>query len=231
MSAALPGVEVVTYDGLPAASGGAHALRVKRPRPAWQAVQSFAHACVDPVADPTLTLHLWKGGPPDVSESLREFASTNLGGPRTQSRTSTEWRVRVDAVDGVLGALEDAGATAVTEHGHPLASLVWDAEVRILDSQTREPYEGVCPEAFGRFAVDGYGRLLGASGMRASIGTTASSLSLWFSLPGDERLADAVRHLQQHLPVRMSAKHWRRWRLTRDRSSYRSTKIPSPLMG
>lgn len=99
MSAALPGVEVVTYDGLPAASGGAHALRVKRPRPAWQAVQSFAHACVDPVADPTLTLHLWKGGPPDVSESLREFASTNLGGPRTQSRTSTEWRVRVDAVD------------------------------------------------------------------------------------------------------------------------------------
>ncbi len=46
-----------------------------------------------------------------------------------------------------------------------------------------------------------------------------------------ERLAEAARRLQAHLPVRMSAKHWRRRRLTRDGSSYRSARIPSPLTG
>ncbi|PMR59548.1 hypothetical protein C1A38_18995 [Verrucosispora sp. ts21] len=231
MSVQRPGVEVVTYDGLPAASGGAHGLRAKKPRLAWQAVQSFVDACVDPVGAPALTLRLWKGGPPDVSEPLRQFAAATLGGPRTQDRTSTAWRVRPDAVDHVLGAIEDAGVAAVTEHGHPLASLVWDAEVRLLDARTGQPYEGVSPQMCGGFAVDGYGRLLGASGVRASVGTSASSLSLWLSLPGDERLAEAARRIQAHLPVRMSAKHWRRWHLTRDGSSYRSTRIPSPLTG
>ncbi|MBF6258516.1 hypothetical protein IU468_19630 [Nocardia farcinica] len=94
MSEAHPAVEVVTYDGLPAASGGAHRLRTRNPRLAWEAVQSFLDACV---------------------------------------------------------------------------------------------------------------------------------------LPVDDRLAAAARHLQHHLPVRLSPKHWRRWRPTRDGSSYRSTKIPSPL--
>ncbi|MCZ9329416.1 hypothetical protein [Nocardia farcinica] len=113
--------------------------------------------------------------------------------------------------------------------GHPLASLVWDAQVRLLDPRTGEPHQDVSPETFARFPVDGYGRVLGASGVRASIGTTASSISLWLSLPADDRLAAAARHLQHHLPVRLSPKHWRRWRPTRDGSSYRSTKTPSPL--
>jgi len=92
-----------------------------------------------------------------------------------------------------------------------------------------EPWEGVSPEAFDRHPVDGYGRVLGASGVRAAIGTSASSLSLWLSLPGDERLTRAARHVQEHAPVRLSRLHWRRWRPTRDGSSYRSAKIPSPL--
>ncbi len=67
MSEAHPAVEVVTYDGLPAASGGAHRLRTRNPRLAWEAVQSFLEACVLPAGDPTVTLVVWKGGPPGPS--------------------------------------------------------------------------------------------------------------------------------------------------------------------
>ncbi|WP_307869018.1 hypothetical protein [Cellulosimicrobium cellulans] len=198
---------------------------------AWEAVQSFLDVCVVPVEDPTVTLVVRKGGAPAPSERLRAFATGSLGGPRLQDRTRSEWRVRPEAVDAVLAALEDAGGDAVAEHGHPLASLVWDAEVRLRDPCTGEPQQGVSPETFARFPVDGYGRVLGGSGVRASIGTTASSISLWLSLPADDRLPGAARHLQRHLPVRLSTKHWRRWRPTRDGTSYRSTKIPSPLAG
>lgn len=67
MSEAHPAVEVVTYDGLPAASGGAHRLRTRNPRLAWEAVQSFLDACVLPAGDPTVTLVVWKGGQPGPS--------------------------------------------------------------------------------------------------------------------------------------------------------------------
>lgn len=220
---------VVTYDGLPAASGGAHALRMKKPRAAWDAVQAFLDACVVPVAAPTMTLQLWSGGSPEASEQLRRFAQSDLGGPRDHDRTRAEWRVRGENVDTVLGMLEHAGPTSTTVHGHPLATLTWDAEVRLVDAHTGQPYAGIDPDAFGRFPVDGYGRVLGASGVRASIGTTASSLSLWLNLPADERLAEAARHIQEHVPVRLSAKHWRRWQPTRDGSAHRSTRIASPL--
>ncbi|MFB6393312.1 hypothetical protein AAFH96_09355 [Polymorphospora sp. 2-325] len=88
MNAPRPGVEVVTYDGLPAASGGAHALRVKKPRLVWQAVQSFVDAGSVTVGNPTVTLRLRRGDMPEVSSRLREFAAVAMGGPRTQDRLS-----------------------------------------------------------------------------------------------------------------------------------------------
>jgi len=224
-----PRPAVVTYDGLPASSGGAHALRLRAPRKAWSAVRSFVDACAQTNDAGTYTLRLWQGGPADVTARLRDIASSRLGGPRTQDRVGIEWRVRDEAVDDVLDALATAGAGAVTEYGQPLASLVWNTDAALLDPATGEPYPDITPEAFGRFAVDAYGRRLGVSGVRASIGTTASSLSLWLNLPADERLARAARHIEEHVPVRLSAKHWRAWRPTRDGSGYRSVKIASPL--
>lgn len=220
---------LVTYDGLPASAGGAHRLRTRSPEAAFGQAQHFVDACARTISTPEVTLQLWSGGPADHAEPLAAFAMKRLGGPRRREQTHTEWRVRADAVDDVLDTLGKAGARAVTRHGHPLAALVWNAEALLIDPGTRATYSGVGADAFGRFAVDGYGRLLGVSGVRASIGTTASSLSLWLSLPGDDRLAAAAAHVQEHLPFRLSAKHWRRWRPTRDGKAYRATKIPSPL--
>ena len=101
--------ELVTYDGLPVASGGAHGLRARHPRAAWTAVQSFIDACLLPVATPTMSLRVWRSGPEPAREELIAFATRALGGPRSQDRTSMEWRLRPQAVDDVLVAIDAAG--------------------------------------------------------------------------------------------------------------------------
>ncbi|MFJ2369781.1 hypothetical protein [Microbacterium sp. NPDC087665] len=221
--------EVVTYDGLPSSAGGAHSLRTRNPRTAYDAVQTFLDAAVRTISAPEMSFQLWAGGPREIADRFEAFAAAHIGGPRSRQRTHTEWRVRPENIDAALDAVGSAGSQAVTAHGHPLASLVWNAQVILTDPATGTPYDGIDADALGRFAVDGYGRLLGESGIRATFGTTASSLSLWLAFPADDRLHDAAGHVQKHLPVRMSAKHWRRWRATKDGQSYRATKIASPL--
>ena len=221
--------EVVTYDGLPASAGGAHSLRTRNPRTAYDAVQTFLDAAVRTINAPEMSFQLWAGGPREVADRFEAFAAAHLGGPRSRQRTHTEWRVRPENVDAALEALSSADSQAVTAYGHPLASLTWNARVTLTDPATGTPYEGIDADALGRFGVDGYGRLLGESGVRATFGTTASSLSLWLAFPADDRLHAAAGHVQKHLPVRMSAKHWRRWRVAKDGQSYRATKIASPL--
>lgn len=221
--------EVVTYDGLPASAGGAHSLRTKSPRKAYESVQGFLDTAVVTVGAPEMSFQLWAGGPPDIAGDLEAFASANLGGPQSRQRTHTQWRVRPENVDATLDALSSTDSRAVTGYGHSLASLVWNGEVALADPVVGTPYAGIDADAFGRFAVDGYGRLLGASGVRATFGTTASSLSLWLAFPADERLHAAAAHVQEQLPFRLSTKHWRRWRSTKDGQSYLATKVTSPL--
>jgi hypothetical protein len=221
--------EAVTYEGLPASAGGAHSLRTKNPRRAYDTVQALLDATVLTTGAPEMSFRLWAGGPPDAADRFEAFAAAHFGGPQSRQRTHTEWRVRAENVDATLEALSGADARAVTGHGHPLASLVWNAQVALIDPVSRTPYDGIDTDAFGRFAVDGYGRLLGASGVRATFGTTASSLSLWLTFPADDRLHDAAAHVQAHLPFRLSTAHWRRWRATKDGQSYRATRIASPL--
>lgn len=108
--------------------------------------------------------------------------------------------------------------------------MTWAAKVTLINPRTGDPYDGVTPDVFGGSPwTDTVLGILGASGVGATIGTSRSSLSLWLSLPGDERLGDAAAHVQENLPFQLSAKHWRRWRLARDGASYRSTKTKSPL--
>ncbi|PTR31531.1 hypothetical protein C8K36_101562 [Rhodococcus sp. OK519] len=221
--------EVVTYDGLPASAGGAHSLRAKRPDKAFGHLQGFMGACIEPVSSPSWVFEIAAGGEAAPTASLVGLASERFGGPRHRSRTHTEWNVRPDVVNDALEVLAAAGPDAVTTHGRSLAALTCSTPVRLVDPDVGAPYPDITPDAFGCFVVDGYGRILGDSGIRATLGTAGSSLSLWLNLPADERLAAGARHLQDNLPFRLSAKHWRVWRPTRSGDSYRSTRIPSPL--
>ncbi|MGW4399849.1 hypothetical protein ACWEHA_31560 [Amycolatopsis nivea] len=213
--------DIVTYDGLPT---GAHALRIRKPAVAHQKVRAFLDACTEPAGASVLIFQIWAGG---LDERWRELAADLLGGPSRTDRTHREWRVREDSVPAILAALDGAEPEDVTRYGRSVACLVLNSRVRLVDPDSREPY--VSEEDTGRFAVDGYGRILGASGVRSTIGSAASSLSLWLSFPGDDRLGAAAAQVQEHAPVRLSAKHWRRWTPGRDGAGYRSGKIPSPV--
>lgn len=220
--------ELVTYDGLPAASGGAHGMRTKKVAAAAASVEAFLEASTEPAGSASRTFRVWTSGPEDRLAHWRELATGALGGPRRRDRTHWEWHVRDDLAGDMVAALGAATPADVTAHGHSLAALVTNAPVRLIDPASGTPYVGVTPEATGAFEVDGYGRTLGASGVRATFGTTASALSLWLSFPGDERLTAAAEHVRAHAPVRLSAKHWRRWSPTRSGSGYRSVRIPPP---
>ncbi|MBW4716887.1 hypothetical protein [Saccharothrix obliqua] len=221
---------VVTYDGLPATAGGAHSLRVKRPHEAFRRVRDFVAACAEPPSSPAWAFQVAAGGPEEATARLVALATERFGGPRHRARTHTEWHVRPDSAPGALDVLAEAGTDAVTSYGHSLAALTYRTPVRLVDPATGVPYPDITPDAFGGFAVDGYGRLLGESGVRATFGTAGSSLSLWLNLPADERLPAGVRHLADNLPFRLSAKHWRLWSPTRG-GSYRSARTPLPGQG
>ncbi|WP_449281860.1 hypothetical protein [Leucobacter sp.] len=220
---------IVTYDGLPASAGGAHSLRTRRPSAAHAQVQSFLDACTRTEQPPALRFQLWAGGDDARAGQWEEFARGLLGGPRNSARTHREWSVRDEHAGAILGALDEAGADDVTRYGRSLAVLIVTAPTRLVDPDAGEPYPGVAAADTARFAVDGYGRVLGDSGIRAAIGTTSSSLSLWLAFPADDRLGPAALHVQAHAPVRLSTKHWRRWEPMRTGDGYRSTRIPSPL--
>ncbi|CAM2847431.1 hypothetical protein RHDE110596_03865 [Prescottella defluvii] len=221
--------QVVTYDGLPASAGGAHSLRTKRPDQAFRRVQGFLETCAEPVSSVSWSFRIAAGGPPASTEQLVAVATECFGGPRHRARTHTEWNVPPAAVDRAVAVLVTTGPGAVTTHGHSLAALTCSAQVRLVDPAGSAAYPDITPDAFGRFVVDGYGRLLGASGLRATLGTAESSMSLWLNFPADERLSPGARHVQDHLPFRLSAKHWRLWRPTRSGDSYRADRIPSPV--
>lgn len=222
--------EVVTYDGLPAAAGGAHSLRTKRPTQALDRVQTFLDACTAPLGAPTWGFQVAAGGTPDETERLIAAATDALGGPRQRSRTHTTWNVRPDTVAAALAVLDAAGP-AVTTYGGALGALTLSAAVDLVDPAGGTPYVGMGADAYGGFAVDGYGRLLGQSGVRATVGTSASSLSLWLNLPGDSRLEAGARHVQDNLSFKLSGKHWRRWVRTRAGDGWRSVKETSPPSG
>ena len=220
--------ECVTYDGLPASSGGAHRLRTRTPAIALAQVQAFLAACTLPDGPPRWAFELWSGGPEAATERWRALAAERLGGPRRTARTHREWSVREQDVPVLAAALDTADRSEVTRHGHALARLTLSAPASLRDPATGAPYPGVSADAMGTFAVDGYGRTLGTSGIRATFGTSGATLSLWLTFPGDERLGTAVAAVREACPVRLSAAHWRRWVPTKDGAGYRSLKISMP---
>ncbi|SJN11612.1 hypothetical protein FM113_12490 [Leucobacter sp. 7(1)] len=221
--------ELVTYDGLPASSGGAHRLRTRKPGTALAQVQSFLAACTLPDGPSRWAFELWSGGPEAATERWRAFAAERLGGPRRSGRTHREWSVHEQDVAAIMRALDTADPVEVTRHGQALARLTLTVPVCLRDPATGAPYSGVSADETGAFAVDGYGRMLGASGIRGTFATSGSTLSLWLSFPGDERLGPAVAAVRQACPVRPSATHWRRWVPTKNEAGYRSLKIQMPV--
>lgn len=100
----------------------------------------------------------------------------------------------------------------------------------VRDPATGDLLAGQDPQRFHHVVYEGWsGQPLGTSGLTLSLNRSAA-LSLNLCLPGvgGQRLTEITRRLQGHLPVRLSAKHWKLWTPTRT-GSFKGRNIPSPL--
>ena len=222
-----PAFEVVTYDGLPLTSGGAHGLRTRDALEALRRVEAFIDACLVTSARTRWTFRLMTMQESETTARLKAGIADLLGPKEDDIGVGLTWDVADEQVEPMRDFLARHGPEA--EHSiQPLIALSGFVEGGLIDPATGTTFPDLTAEAFGDFAFDGHGRTLGRSGLRGTFGPGSSSLGLWLNFPADDRLVPAVRHVQDHLPVRLSPKHWRAWCRTRNGKSYRSVRHPFP---
>ena len=212
----------VAYDGLPIASGGAHALGRVSARKALTAWRGFLASCTQPSP-----IRCWFDIPmtPELTVDPGVVARIAEAFP---DRSRDRFPVAVDRIDDALAVFESFEPQPTNQWGMAPVWLRFSADFRLLDPQGTGLWPSQEPELFGHFQTPA-GVTLGASSTRLSL-QARRSLGLTLSVPeaSDEDLQLLVPWLQAALPMRLSPKHWTRWTRTKSGTSYRGRKI-SPL--
>jgi hypothetical protein len=209
----------VVYDGLPISSGGAHALGRISVRDAFDAWHRFLESCTE--GSP---ITCWFDFPatPGLAvdpELVGRVESAFAGGPGGRHP------VPLDRVDTALSLFESLEPLPVNQWGMAPVWLWFTSEFRMRSPTSPDVWPGQDPGRFGEFQTPS-GVLLGASSSRLIL-QAKRSIGLSLSIPeaSDTDLAEIVPWLQAALPMRLSAKHWTRWTLTKNGRSYRGRKI------
>jgi len=208
----------VAYDGLPISSGGAHGLGRISASDALRAWLRFLDMRTEasPVScwfDFPMTPRL-AVDPKVVRRIAREF-------PASRGRHPVPW----DRAGDALSIFESLEPLPANQWGMAPVWLWFTADFRIRSPRSQELWPGQDPGRFGHFVTPG-GVKLGSSSIRLALQAKRSvGLSLSIPRASDTDLAEIVPWLQAALPMRLSAKHWTRWTLTKNKHSYRGRKI------
>jgi hypothetical protein len=224
---------IITYDGLPISSGGAHQLRTHGPREAWSSVEPFLKKCTDYAAPKSLFVEVFEGQaiPKSFSDQVKKRFSQDLGNPKTRvvgKSTGNQYDVSLEQFNEVLDfldGLQPYPPSPLDSHFGPV-TLNLLADFRFIDQTSRMPLPHQDRNEYLNFEA-GYRLYLGCSTIYAIL-SSKSTVSVFFSLPYEEatkELKDYVRFLQSHLPFRMSDKHWKRWHMNKALTGYIGRKI------
>lgn len=224
---------VITYDGLPISSGGAHTLRTRSPRLALAQVQAFIASCSDVDEPQEGFVEVLTGGnvPNDFSAPLIRKFSDELGVSRRRARggadTAHVWPVAPQKLEIYAPFIEQL--QPLPAHPFKLQPVAVTATYKfkltdvqsgiVLPNQGSASYHNV---------PAGHGRLLGESTLYARF-SERSTVSLFLSFPFEEvseSFLRSVAFVQEHLPFRLSAGHWKQWRVTKNGASYVGRKLP-----
>jgi hypothetical protein len=212
----------VAYDGLPISSGGAHALGRVSARQALKAWRDFLVACTQPGP-----IACWFALPmtPELTVESEVVARIGTSFP---NRSRDRFPVPLERIDEALDLFESIEPQPANQWGMAPVWLWFTADFRLLAPDGSRVWPGQDPARFGRFRTPA-GVQLGASSTRLVL-QARRSLGLTLSIrdASDEELHQVVPWLQASLPMRLSAKHWTRWTLTKSGGSYRGKKI-TPL--
>lgn len=208
----------MAYDGLPISSGGAHGLGRISARDALNAWLRFLGMCTE-----TSSLSGWFDFPltPGLTVDPKVVRLIARKFPGGRSRHLVSW----DQADNALSIFESLEPLPANPWGMAPVWLCFTADFRIRSPRSQELWPGQDPSRFGHFVTPG-GVKLGASSTRLMLqAKRAVALSLSIPQASDTDLAEIMPWLQAALPMRLSAKHWTRWTLTKDKRSYRGRKI------
>jgi hypothetical protein len=221
----------ITYDGLPIASGGAHRLRTRDIESAAASLQSFVSEISADSLPSELRIELLRS--PDTGDRcLVEFVAEHnarYGEARTQfigKLRAHRWTVPSSAFEEVVAKRHSLLVSGKRVHASVTILAGWTLTLTDPASAQTLPYQD--PLHYGGFGISD-GRLLGRSSLFARLATRTTA-NLWLSLPFRDVTEGAqliAGHVQAHFPSQLSAKHWKRWAITK-RGTYTGRKI-APL--
>lgn len=203
----------ITYIGLPVASGGAHSLGRLSRRDAYQRTTDFLHACTEPVGPNVYSFRVFDVPELEPIVRLEQELEVRFGdyldGPG-------HYRAIPERLVGeALDFLDEIDPQPTNRWGMAPIWFWVAADFRILDPATGRPIPGQDPSRFSGAEYD-WRVPLGSSRLRLILHNQAQ-IGIELCLPDADKdaLGRLIPWLQQHLPFRLSPKHWRAWTPTK----------------
>jgi hypothetical protein len=192
----------VTYKGLPISSGGAHALGRMSRRVAYDRTRAFIETCTQPVAPVEYSFTVYtRFELPPVPELEHEL----------RRRFGDYAAIQIAHVGDALSFLDQIDPQPTNRYGMAPIWFRMVSNFRIVDPVTKEPLPGQDPIRFRMFEYQP-ATPLGTSRLTLTLHNQAS-LALDLCIPDatESVLRRVVPWLQEHLPCKLSTKHWRAW--------------------
>lgn len=212
----------VVYDGLPVSSGGAHAINRLGAPEALRAWRRFLGACTQQIGTEGMIL-LNDGSPPapDAAVLLRVAQMF----PERAELAGGARRVPEHLIDDAIELMANISPQPGDEWGNAALTLFIEARFLLLRPGGDGLWPGQGSEEFGDFETPG-GVALGGSSVRLVV-DNRRSMGLMLSVPSatDADVASLRPWLQEHLPFRLSDKHWTRWTLNKNGRTYRPQRM------
>lgn len=227
-------IAAITYEGLPLANGGAHKLRTRGFVAAFNALQSFVSAVSIDAIPKELLVEVVEGDgvPKQFSDSLAsEFDSNFMRRPsrRIGAYTGHQWEINATCVNRIVDQFERLRPIPQAGYAGEAALLHATWNLVLADNQ-RQPLPHQDKDDYLGHEV-GYKIYLGQSLVYARISETTTA-TLFLTLPFEDVNDSAKRlaaEIESRFPCRLSSKHWKIWRLTKNGRSYVGRKIPGLL--
>lgn len=229
----MPIKSIITYDGLPVSSGGAHTLKSRNPSVALGQVMRFLGSCVAAQEPTQCSIELVSGAgiSKDFSDRLLNQLNHEHGSHSTRGlgpNTGHRWQIPLEAAEAVAKMISDISPLPVHPHGlQPIALEVQQKFCFVSQHDSSVlPHQGM--ENYANFAP-GYGLELGISQLYARI-SEKSHVSVFLCFPFTETSAAFFEYrsfIQENLPFKMSDAHWKMWSLTKRGNNYVGRKLPN----
>jgi hypothetical protein len=225
---------IITYDGLPLSSGGAHTLRTRSPLAALSQVRHFISSCTDCVQPQKASVEVVTGAnvPAEFSDPLMEKLTAELRAPGNRrsygpGNTAHFWAVAATQIDALVTLIEQVGPLPVMPYRLQPVTVAAVFKFHLLHPHSRAalPWQGAA--FYGNFSAVP-GQLLGESQLYARI-SGRSTVSLFLSFPFEDISEDLLMiagFVHANLPFPLSPNHWKRWRLTKNGNGYLGRRLP-----